>query len=766
MPGIHHLPLSRQPLAFFISALLAGQALAEVAGKVSFVSGQVNAIALDGGERLLTRGAVVNSGERLETGKGRLQIRFTDGSFLSLQPNTVFRLDNYRFERDKPEEGTLLFNFVQGGMRTITGAIGRVNRARYKVRTPVASLGIRGTGYASTFNQGVLTLSVDKGIVNVENEFGSSNVNAGQTFRVLPGEAPRQAPDGVSADARAQPPSDLYETLGNEPDTNVNPGAGDAVLAGENPDRGEVLLSHVLPDSVYPAGSGTPQPSYTLGSRFPQAGNSLLLGGLSAVFDRSDDESRRGGLTGLTESTATSLNSLFSVGTGGNALHFNGVTTVGSLSFGEWTQGTAALGNLDRSDQTIVLGEGEYEPYIIGISAPQSVLTDAAGHGTRLSYQLAGGTIATATSGEAGVLRTLALNVTLAPVSLVDVDFRLSMASTGDYTASARNLKINNFNRDTSSGFSLTGSGLKAQGQGCGSNGCSLRLEAFFAGTDPQMGAVYLMDRSNGQISGVAALGLTGKDTVSQLLADNTAGAYQAVFVKHGAVSPVSAISADFSDSGLWTRGEVSAGDVYGPDSTATPPAGSQGVVHADRSLSWGQWSNGAAHFGNGNTVDLNSQGIHYLVGSPTTSGNLPTTQLSYSLIGGTRPTLAAYDHSPVSSGLLTGGGIRLDFSQNTAAMDLNMTFADGADHALVAVSGANGQLNGSSIAFDSMDVTVSANGGPAVACTYCYGSAAGFVSGQLGDMVGMGFAVQNVDVLQTGSGSISGIATFGNPQP
>ena len=60
MPGIHHLPLSRQPLAFFISALLAGQALAEVAGKVSFVSGQVNAIALDGGERLLTRGAVVN----------------------------------------------------------------------------------------------------------------------------------------------------------------------------------------------------------------------------------------------------------------------------------------------------------------------------------------------------------------------------------------------------------------------------------------------------------------------------------------------------------------------------------------------------------------------------------------------------------------------------------------------------------------------------------------------------------------------------------
>jgi hypothetical protein len=97
--------------------------------------------------------------------------------------------------------------------------------------------------------------------------------------------------------------------------------------------------------------------------------------------------------------------------------------------------------------------------------------------------------------------------------------------------------------------------------------------------------------------------------------------------------------------------------------------------------------------------------------------------------------------------------------------MDLEMTFANGADNALVSVSGANGQLNGGSIAFDGMDVTVSTNGGSAVACTYCYGSAAGFVTGQQGDMVGMGFAVQNVDVLQTGSGSISGIATFGNPQ-
>ena len=225
MSGTQRLPGARHLLAIMVTAL-SGHALADVAGKVNFVSGPVMAYSLDGNQRLLTRGAEVNGGERLETGKGRLQIRFTDGSFLSLQPNTIFRLDSYRFEKNKPEEGQLLFNFVQGGMRTITGAIGRVNRARYKVRTPVASLGIRGTGYASTLNNGVLTLSVDKGIVNIENEFGSSNVNAGQTFRVIQGEAPRLAPDGVSADARAQEPDSNFATAGKDRDINSNPETG------------------------------------------------------------------------------------------------------------------------------------------------------------------------------------------------------------------------------------------------------------------------------------------------------------------------------------------------------------------------------------------------------------------------------------------------------------------------------------------------------------------------------------------------------------
>ena len=58
-------------------------------------------------------------------------------------------LINYAFNKAKPNEGTLLFNFIRGGMRTVSGAIGKVNRSNYSVKTPVATIGIRGTSYAA-----------------------------------------------------------------------------------------------------------------------------------------------------------------------------------------------------------------------------------------------------------------------------------------------------------------------------------------------------------------------------------------------------------------------------------------------------------------------------------------------------------------------------------------------------------------------------------------------------------------------------------------
>lgn len=171
---------------------VAGMARAEAAGKVNYVSGEVTAVAEDNTRRTLARGDTVNSGEKLETGvRGRMQIRFTDGSFLSLQPNSRFGLNTYVYNREKPEESRLVFNFLQGSMRTISGAIGKVNRANYQIKTPMATIGIRGTDYAVTINGEDLFLNVLKGLVKLGNDLGTADIKAGQTYLVSTGKPPR-----------------------------------------------------------------------------------------------------------------------------------------------------------------------------------------------------------------------------------------------------------------------------------------------------------------------------------------------------------------------------------------------------------------------------------------------------------------------------------------------------------------------------------------------------------------------------------------------
>jgi hypothetical protein len=136
----------RGALMAIVSAAFANHAFAATAGRVDFVFGDAALRGASGQERPLARGTEVMDGDTLITRNGRAQIRFTDGGFVSLQPNTEFGVREYRYEgkADGKERG--FFSLVRGAMRTVTGAIGRFNRSAYQVRTPTATVGIRGTG--------------------------------------------------------------------------------------------------------------------------------------------------------------------------------------------------------------------------------------------------------------------------------------------------------------------------------------------------------------------------------------------------------------------------------------------------------------------------------------------------------------------------------------------------------------------------------------------------------------------------------------------
>src|SRR5262245_50766176 len=125
------------------------------AARVDFTTGNVTAVGPGGKSRALAKGAQVEQGETIATNNGRAQLRFTDGAYVSLQPQSEFRIDQYRFDgkQDGNEKG--FFSLVKGGLRTITGLVGRNNKNNYQVTTSVATIGIRGTEYTIQYGQSV-----------------------------------------------------------------------------------------------------------------------------------------------------------------------------------------------------------------------------------------------------------------------------------------------------------------------------------------------------------------------------------------------------------------------------------------------------------------------------------------------------------------------------------------------------------------------------------------------------------------------------------
>ena len=122
---------------------------AETAGEVQQLLGRVQAATRNGSIRRLRQGQKIFSGDMLSTGPNSfLRIKYTDGGYMMLRPNTRFVIEEYKKSEDVQEERGF-FRLLKGGLRAVTGLIGKLRRKNYRVATPVATIGIRGTDFST-----------------------------------------------------------------------------------------------------------------------------------------------------------------------------------------------------------------------------------------------------------------------------------------------------------------------------------------------------------------------------------------------------------------------------------------------------------------------------------------------------------------------------------------------------------------------------------------------------------------------------------------
>ncbi len=134
-------------LVIALLSITGGAAVAAGAGQVQHLSGTLSVQRADGSVRILSQKSEVNPGEVLTTQKDSYaQINMTDGSSMTLRPNTQVRIENFQFAQDKPQEDSAFFRLVKGGLRTVTGLVGkRGNQDAYRIGTSTATIGIRGS---------------------------------------------------------------------------------------------------------------------------------------------------------------------------------------------------------------------------------------------------------------------------------------------------------------------------------------------------------------------------------------------------------------------------------------------------------------------------------------------------------------------------------------------------------------------------------------------------------------------------------------------
>ncbi len=174
----------------FAGMVWAGVAEAgQVVGTVTDASGPLVARRLDGTIKALSVKSAIEQGDTLVTEKGTYaRIKFVDNGEITLRPNTQFKIENFSYEAAKPEADSAIFSLLKGGLRSITGLLGKRNKEKFGLNTPTATIGIRGTTFIAEYvppSQAQVAAYQRSLTAGLEPQYGASRSDAPQSGRTL-----------------------------------------------------------------------------------------------------------------------------------------------------------------------------------------------------------------------------------------------------------------------------------------------------------------------------------------------------------------------------------------------------------------------------------------------------------------------------------------------------------------------------------------------------------------------------------------------------
>jgi len=132
------------------------------------------------GQKTLTisNGMDILKGDEIITQKQtRVQVMLNDDTVITIGPDSSFSFLEYMFDGSK--KSTIQMQANRGFFRSVTGKIGKIVPERFKVKTQLATIGIRGTDFSAQLGEKTASYICNRGEITLKYENIQKSIVAG-----------------------------------------------------------------------------------------------------------------------------------------------------------------------------------------------------------------------------------------------------------------------------------------------------------------------------------------------------------------------------------------------------------------------------------------------------------------------------------------------------------------------------------------------------------------------------------------------------------
>ncbi len=151
-------------------------------GTIMAISGEAH-INRDAKTLNVTSGMEIQKGDEIVTElKTKVQVMLNDNTAITIGPKSSFSFIDYLYDGSK--KSRLSMEATRGFFRSVTGKIGKIAPERFKVKTNLATIGVRGTDFSALLRENNAFYKCHSGEISVAFEDRVKAVAAGEQIEL------------------------------------------------------------------------------------------------------------------------------------------------------------------------------------------------------------------------------------------------------------------------------------------------------------------------------------------------------------------------------------------------------------------------------------------------------------------------------------------------------------------------------------------------------------------------------------------------------